>query len=234
MSRISCIIPAWNEATRIGAVLAVVANHPDLAEVIIIDDGSTDGTAAIAEDFVARSDNFRLIRQPENAGKTAALAAGIAAAQEEFLMFLDADLIGLRPDDIAALARPVLGGAARASISLRGNAPALWRWIGLDYISGERVLPRALLSGREAELLRLPRFGFEVHLNQLWLGAACPIAVVAWPGVKSPLKAKKAGLWRGLLGDLRMMRDIFRLLPPHRALLQISRMRAARVPGGLA
>jgi glycosyltransferase involved in cell wall biosynthesis len=234
MSRISCIIPAWNEADRIGAVLAAVANHPDLAEVIIIDDGSTDGTAGVAEEFIVKSGNFRLIRQPKNAGKTAALAAGIAAAQEDFLMFLDADLIGLGALDIAALARPVLRGEARASISLRGNAPALWRWIGLDYISGERVLPRALLAGREAELLCLPRFGFEVHLNQLWLEAACPIAVVQWPGVRSPLKAHKAGLWRGMLGDLCMMRDIFRLLPPHRALVQISRMRAARVLGEAA
>lgn len=225
MTRIACIIPAWNEATRIGAVLRAATNHPDLAEVIVVDDGSTDGTAEIAEAMPG----VRLIRQPVNGGKTAALVSGIAAAQAEFLMFLDADLIGLTPDDISALARPVLAGAADVSISLRGNAPGLWRRIGLDYISGERVLPRALLADSADELLRLPRFGFEVHLNRLWLAQSYGIAVVGWPGVASPIKARKAGLWRGIKGDALMMRDIFRVLPPHQALSQIARMRAARI-----
>lgn len=226
MTRITCIIPAWNEAARIGAVLHAASGHPDLAQVIVVDDGSTDATAQVAQGVAG----VRLIRQPRNGGKTAALVAGIAAAETEFLMFLDADLIGLRPADISALAAPVLSGKAESAISLRGNAPGLWRRIGLDYISGERVLPRALLAGREEELLRLPKFGFEVYLNRLWLAEAYRISVVEWPDVASPMKARKSGLWKGLRGDLDMMRDIFRVLPPHRALMQITRMRAATAP----
>lgn len=225
MTRISCIIPAWNEAARIGAVLQAASHHPDLAEVIVVDDGSTDGTDRIAE----AAPGIRLIRQPENGGKTAAMVAGIAAARAEMLMFLDADLIGLTPAAISDLARPVLSGRADVSISLRGNAPGLWRQIGLDYISGERVMPRALLAARGPELLRLPRFGFEVHLNRLWLAERYRIAVVGWPDVASPTKARKAGLWRGIKGDALMMRDIFRVLPPAQALSQIHRMRGARV-----
>ena len=224
MTRISCIIPAWNEAARIGAVLQAAANHPDLAEVIVVDDGSSDGTDRIA----AATPGVRLIRQPVNGGKTAAMVAGIAAAQAGTLMFLDADLIGLTPGAISALARPVLAGRADVSISLRGNAPGLWQRIGLDYISGERVMPRALLEARGPELLRLPRFGFEVHLNRLWLAEGYRISVVGWPGVASPTKARKAGLWRGIQGDALMMRDIFRVLPPAQALSQIHRMRVAR------
>lgn len=54
VSGLTCLIPAWNEAGRIGGVLGVVAAHPLLAEVIVIDDGSTDGTATIAAAYGAR------------------------------------------------------------------------------------------------------------------------------------------------------------------------------------
>lgn len=228
MSRITCIIPAWNEAARIGAVLTVAAGHPDLAEVIVVDDGSTDGTTDVVQGFAG----VRLIRQAQNGGKTAALASGIAAARTDLLMFLDADLTGLTAADIAALARPVTSGRASVSISLRGNAPGLWRKIGLDYISGERVLPRAALVARLAEMQGLPKFGFEVWLNRIWLEARYPIAVVRWPGVASPLKSAKAGFWRGITGDAGMMRDIFLVLPPHQALAQIAALRRARISGG--
>ena len=76
MTRISCIIPAWNEATRIGAVLSVALDHPMIDEVIVVDDASTDDTASVVGAFPAA----RLIRQPMNAGTTRAVATGVAAA----------------------------------------------------------------------------------------------------------------------------------------------------------
>lgn len=225
MSRVSCIIPAYNEAARIGAVLAAAAGHPALAEVIVVDDGSRDGTAEIA----AAMAGVRVIRQPQNGGKTRALVTGIAAASGELLLFLDADLEGLTHADISALVAPVAAGGAEVSISLRRNAPALWRRIGLDYISGERVMPRRLLDGRAAELNALPKFGFEVFLNRLWLDADCRIAVVRWDGVASPWKNRKYGLRAGLRADLGMLADIFRVIGPGAILAQIFAMRRRRI-----
>lgn len=227
---LSCILPAFNEAPRIGAVLGCVTSHRQVAEVIVVDDGSTDGTAAVAERFAAAAPSLRVLRQARNGGKTRAVAAGIAAARGTHVMLLDTDLIGLTHGHLDALIAPVATGRAGAALSLRENAPWPWQALGIDYISGERVMPRALLADRLDALDRLPGFGLEVFMNALWLEAGWPIAVVPWPGVASPLKATKAGGWRaGLRADAAMLRDIFRTVPVGAALRQIAVMRSRRV-----
>lgn len=224
MRRVSCILPAYNEARRIGGVLSAVLGHPLVQEVLVVDDGSRDGTSA-----VARAAGARVIALPQNGGKTRALLEGIAAAEGEFLLFLDGDLLGLDAAAVTALLAPVIEGRAEVAISLRGNAPRTWRLIGLDYISGERVMPRVMLRGREEAMRALPRFGVEVFLNRLWIGAGARVAVVRWPGVRSPSKGSKLGRWRGLAADLGMMRDIFATIRPWQALAQIVRLQRLAV-----
>ncbi|HEY0275574.1 MAG TPA: glycosyltransferase family 2 protein, partial [Paenirhodobacter sp.] len=113
MTLLSCVIPAYNEAPRIAAVLASVIGHPAIDEVIVVDDGSSDGTAAI----VAGLAGVRLIRMPQNGGKSRAVAAGIEAALGTFILLLDSDLIGLSGADMNALIAPVRAGRAEVSIS---------------------------------------------------------------------------------------------------------------------
>ncbi|SMH53493.1 Glycosyltransferases involved in cell wall biogenesis [Maritimibacter sp. HL-12] len=227
--RLSCIIPAFNEAPRITAVLETVLATPWIDEVIVVDDGSTDATAEIARGFAARDRNLTLLIQPMNGGKTRAVAAGVAAARGALILLVDADLEGLTPDHIASLAAPVLEGRADAAVSLRRNAPWPWRAIGLDYISGERVLPRALLVAHLDRLDTLPRFGLEVFMNRLWIANGLRIAVVRWPGVSSPLKGAKHGARAGIIADLRMLGDIFQTVRPWEALAQIATLRSRRI-----
>ena len=78
--RLSCIVPAYNEAPRIAAVLKAALATPEIDEVIMVDDGSSDGTAEVAE-ALAEATKLRVIRQPENAGKTRAVARGVAEAR---------------------------------------------------------------------------------------------------------------------------------------------------------
>lgn len=89
MKPISIIIPAYNEATRIGNTLKHIhryaAHKLGRYEVIVVDDGSTDKTADIATPYA------RLITQT-NQGKGAAVRTGILAAQCEYILFTDADL----------------------------------------------------------------------------------------------------------------------------------------------
>jgi hypothetical protein len=145
---------------------------------------------------------------------------------------LDADLVGLDAGHVSALLAPVLAGQADATISLRANAPRVWRAIGLDYISGERVMPRRLVQAHLPGIAGLRRFGLEVFLNQLWITQALRVAVVPLP-VQSPMKAAKHGLVRGLAGDLGMIADILRSIGLRRAWGQITALRRqAGLAGG--
>ncbi len=67
------------------------------------------------------------------------------------------------------LLMPVRSGRADVAISLRQNAPWVWRWIGLDYISGERVMRRETVLPYLDRMAGLKGFGLEVFLNRLWI-----------------------------------------------------------------
>ena len=223
--KISCIICAFNEARRIGAVLAVASGHPLLDEVIVVDDGSTDGTSEIVRSFPS----IRLISYVQNRGKSCAMAAGIAAATNEFLMLLDADLKGLVADNVTALAEPVLSGRADVSISLRRNSLLIYRAIGIDFVSGERVLRKELLSEALIEMRELPRFGIEVFTNKRIIASKLSIAVIRWAGVTQARKTEKIGWWRGIWAECRMLRDVLQVTYPLAAISQTYHMRSLRI-----
>ena len=225
MKTISCIIPAYNEASRIRNVLGAVVGHPLLSEIIVVDDGSKDGT----KDVVSSVGGVKLIAKEKNAGKSLALYTGIKESLGEYLMFIDSDLVGLTADNITALIEPIVSAQADVSISLRRNTPPPWRWIGLDYISGERVLPKQMMLQHLEEIPKLRRFGFEVFLNSIIISKKYRIKVVPWINVDSPYKYKKDGLWKGVKVDIKMLRDIFATVSFFGTIKQIIAMRRQRV-----
>lgn len=227
---ISCIVCAYNEAERIRAILEAVDGHPALSEVIVVNDGSTDETGALLAEYP----RVRVISYAPNRGKTFALGQGIAAARGEFLMLLDADLAGVTAADVQALADPVINGRAKVSISLRSNSLALYRALGLDFVSGERVIPAWLMREAVRQMDRLPRWGGEVFINNLIISHRLSIAVVDWPRVFNIRKYTKVGRWRGVLAEISMVGDAFRVLSPvgvvsqNLALLKLVRPGAGR------
>ena len=104
-------MPAFNEAAHIGACLERVMRQTCVTEVIVIDDGSTDGTIAVVEALMAGEPRLRLERHPRNIGKGAALRTGFACAKGDILIVQDADL-EYDPEDYDALLRPLLQGRA--------------------------------------------------------------------------------------------------------------------------
>ncbi len=109
---LSVIVPAYNEAATIEAVLERVLALGDLlAEVIVVDDGSTDETLAIARRVAKRSPRIHVESLERNSGKTAAVARGIERAAGEIVIIQDADM-EYDPGEIPELIDPILRGEA--------------------------------------------------------------------------------------------------------------------------
>ena len=118
MPELSVVIPVYNEAALIGRVLEVVraalARQMIDAEIIAVNDGSTDGTA----DVLGREPGVRLIDQPINGGKGAAVKAGVRAATGNYVLIQDADL-EYNPDNYTALLAPLRAGTSRVVLGSR-------------------------------------------------------------------------------------------------------------------
>jgi len=94
---LSIVIPAFNEEDRLGASLplidAYLCERQLDAEILVVDDGSTDATASMTSDFLReRNRRGRVLRQPENLGKGAAVRRGVLEAQGRWVLMTDADL----------------------------------------------------------------------------------------------------------------------------------------------
>jgi glycosyltransferase involved in cell wall biosynthesis len=113
---LSFLIPAYNEAARLGAtldqVLAYLRAQPYSSEVVVIDDGSTDGTVAVAEEYFATHRGqvaTRLLRYVPNRGKGYAVRQGLLAAHGAVAIFSDADL-STPIEEVPTVLQPILSG----------------------------------------------------------------------------------------------------------------------------
>lgn len=198
---ISAVVPAFNEERTIGSVLALLAQSDTLDEIIVVDDGSNDATATLAQQR-----GVRVICQ-RNCGKAAAMRAGASAARSTHVLFVDADLVGLRLAHLELLIAPVRTGSAGMTIGLRDRG-SFWNLLMqtiLPKIGGERVISRR-------DFLELSKhakgFGIESAMNRYCKKNAIPVALVPLNGVSHTLKEKKYGLVQGFVARCRMIGEI--------------------------
>ena len=223
---LSIVLPCLDEAERLPGTLAAYLAHfpPDRAEVelVVVDDGSTDGTTAIADQVAAADPRVRVLRTTRNHGKGYAVRTGIRAAQGELVVFTDADG-SYGPEQlervVAALDRaPVaigarLGGRAGAGSPLRRLASRVFNRVmrlllGLPFHDTQCGLKGFRRGAAEATFRRARVDGFAFDAEALWIARRLGIEVV-----EVPVRAEeRQGSTVRLGGDaLRMVADVWKV-----------------------
>ena len=191
--KLSVVIPVFNERNTIEQIVnAVRAALLEDIEIIVVDDGSTDGTQKILQEKVAPL-VAKIIFQQENLGKGAALRAGFAAATGDIILVQDADL-EYNPADYPTLLEPIISGKADAVFGSRfmGGHPHrvlyFWHMVGNHFLTLlSNMFTNLNLTDLEtcykafrADIiknldLRENRFGFEPEVTAKLAKARCRI-----------------------------------------------------------
>lgn len=134
---VSVIVPAYNEKEGIAAAVRSLASgdHPGGIEVVVVDDGSTDGTADIAEGLGLP--NVRVVRKP-NGGKASALNTGVALARHDLIVMVDGDTI-FEPDSVRQLVQPFGDprvGAVAGNVKVGNRNSLVAKWQHIEYVIG--------------------------------------------------------------------------------------------------
>lgn len=178
--KLSIIIPVFNEAPTIKKIINLVQSQslPKITkEIIVVDDGSTDGTTKIIKSIP----NIKKVFLPKNLGKGAAIRAGLKQVTGDYVLIQDADL-EYSPDDIKLLLAPVFNRQAQVVYGTRFLGPhrnmLFWHLAGNKFLSlVTNILYNTTLSDMEVGYKLIPsslikslalienRFGFEPEIT---------------------------------------------------------------------
>jgi glucosyl-3-phosphoglycerate synthase len=222
---VCALLPAYNEAERIAVTIGALRARPEIGQIVVLDDGSTDGTADRA-----RAAGASLVLTQQNGGKGAALSAAYAAARDraDVFLLLDADL-GASAGEAVKLLPPLARGAADMTVGMlppdpgfaasgqsggRGFVVRLARWgirrrTGQTFtqpLSGQRAVRREVLEALGGTFA--PGFGVEVDLTVRAIRAGFRVLEV-----QTDFRHKVTGAdWEGLSHRARQFRDVARIV----------------------
>jgi dolichyl-phosphate beta-glucosyltransferase len=237
---LSLIIPAYNEEQRFGPQLGQVleylrARYPDF-ELIIVDDGSRDGTADVVRAAIADEPRAKLLSYQPNRGKGYAIRQGVAASIGEAVIFTDADLstpLDEIPHALEQLkAAPIVIGSRDLPTSdvrvkqsfFRRFASEFFRWarhlmVGLQTIADTQCGFKAYRGPIARQLYEhafVDRFMFDIEI--LYLAERAGLKIVEMPVRWTDVAGSKVRFWEGLVN---MVRDLWRIRVGHRKTIRI-------------
>jgi glycosyltransferase involved in cell wall biosynthesis len=205
---VSVVVPAYNEASRIGAVLKPLVACSAVDEVIVVDDGSDDGTADVARRFPVQ-----VISLHENCGKAKALDEGVTRARNDVLLFLDADLVGLTEKHIEQFINTYsdTGVDMVVGVFANGRKSTDFAQKFNPYASGQRMLTKRLWDRAKVNVHEM-NYGIEFALSKLAVKEGWSKEKVKLEGVTHVLKEEKRGFSVGIRERFKMYGDMIKWL----------------------
>lgn len=203
-NEVTLLIPVYNEAPRLGTVLEIVCSHPRISHILVIDDGSTDGTAEIARRYPVE-----VISYSPNRGKGAALQAGIAhIGTSRYWIFIDGDLINLKQSHIDDLLTPLEENpdvAMTVGVFKGGRniTDLAHRYFGI--LNGQRGLADFYVGSLPD--LSWSRFGVEIFLSKYASYKGFQVAYPYLKGLTHHTKESKFGFAKGFPYRLQMFKE---------------------------
>ena len=161
---VSAIVPVYNEEKTVSKVVNTLLKNNLIDEVICINDGSTDTSMDVLNQFKGK---IKVVNLRKNQGKGYALSVGIKQAKGEFVAFVDADLTNLSDDHIRELLTPILNNDTRGVVGYPSSAKGNLFDLLFSNLTGERVYYKKDLISHVEEMAKT-RFGVEVFLNRLF------------------------------------------------------------------
>ncbi len=203
--RVAAIVPAYNEQETIAEVLRVLLATPNIDEILVVSDGSTDRTVEIA-----RSHGLKTIHLRENQGKGMAMAVGVAHTDATILLFVDGDILNLSGQLLSELVEPVLRGRSDMNVGIRHRGELINEFHRRNgpLLSGIRCLRREIFEA--VPETHLKGFAIETALNWSCRELGKCTTTIVLHNLKHLVKEKKRGLWRGLQARNRMFVEVFK------------------------
>ena len=207
---LSLILPVYNVKKSLPAIIRALINMPIDKELLLVDDGSTDGTTALASELAEEHDALSLLRHDRNRGKGAALRTGLRAASGSVVVVLD-DKLSYNPDDILMLIKPIIANCCDVIYGSYNLLPELGSGFRLVRLSNyiltafSNFCTGQNLSGCESSIKAFRRSAIEdITIRQNRYGVEAElIAKLSYRGqniYEMPLSSqgavKKQGFWK--------------------------------------
>lgn len=189
--KVTALVPCYNERERIGEVLIVLINSAFVDKVLVVDDGSTDGTS----DVVKRFKDVELIKLKKNIGKGGAVREGLKSVDTKLTFLVDADLEGLTNEKIGLMVKPVLEEEYDACFGVLKRGPGWFQYFRKNVfpvMTGERVIKTKVLK-KIMESPHALEWGIEFYMNIYFNKKKLKVKKIDLVGVMDVMNFRKRG-----------------------------------------